>query len=587
MFTSINRLIVLSTLSFLVSACAPGFGLYQKHLAEQQIAYQKALAEQRAVVNGSSTVQTLPTPSVSQAKLAAPTEQDLKKTELQRQVKLQQEQELLIQIREGKREIPAELARKLLVGTFKGSTCDEKINIEISITEAYQNQPLWFRVNGSFRSYARSDQTNAPAVETPVTGGFYLRGGFLGLKSSSKPPPPPTSAQINEENRLREKARSEYKALENEFQTEIRKVYQNARLMSPEQRARALQEFTGKENLIRQRAENAAFQEKRRLEAKASPPAPIPPTIALKMDIARDADGRGWVGVIEGDGFGACHEVVFASDTGVTTSELPPITSELAIQRAQPKNYTTPSASTQLYWLNVAAKQGNANALYFLGKFYEERGRSAPQNYQSALKYYRDVVNKGDDARAQSALGRMYAEGLGTPTNLAEAKRWRNLADKTNSAAAKVCASPKTIDAIYQILKSAKQKEQFMAIGVALLTGIHFDSGNIKLNKVETDEVISLDKAFFCKVEGKRINPRGDASSVPDAYELTDQYGNRSVTSNAFDKTTKSAIASVAENLAKDLPYRDTFRMEPQGNHQYILTSNDPTRKDSVTLDLR
>ncbi len=68
------------------------------------------------------------------------------------------------------------------------------------------------------------------------------------------------------------------------------------------------------------------------------------------------------------------------------------------------------------------AKQGNADAQFFLGAMYDA-GRSVPQDHAEVVKWSRKAAEKGV-AEAQYNLGFMYRHGLGVPQDYAEAVRW-------------------------------------------------------------------------------------------------------------------------------------------------------------------
>lgn len=72
------------------------------------------------------------------------------------------------------------------------------------------------------------------------------------------------------------------------------------------------------------------------------------------------------------------------------------------------------------------AKQGNADAQFFLGSMYDH-GEGVPQNYAEAVRWYRLAAEQGH-AIAQHYLGAMYSFGQGVPQNYALAYMWSNLA---------------------------------------------------------------------------------------------------------------------------------------------------------------
>jgi TPR repeat protein len=69
-----------------------------------------------------------------------------------------------------------------------------------------------------------------------------------------------------------------------------------------------------------------------------------------------------------------------------------------------------------------AAANGDAQALYFLGKQYA-KGTLVPRDYAKAIEYLRQAAERGN-AFAENDLGAIYAKGLGVQQDLAEAARW-------------------------------------------------------------------------------------------------------------------------------------------------------------------
>ena len=86
-----------------------------------------------------------------------------------------------------------------------------------------------------------------------------------------------------------------------------------------------------------------------------------------------------------------------------------------------PQNY-----STAVKWFRMAAEQGDSNAQYCLGLKYSV-GHGVPQNYPEAAKWHRKSAEQGYSA-AQLSLARMYDRGNGVPQNELSAYMWSNLA---------------------------------------------------------------------------------------------------------------------------------------------------------------
>jgi TPR repeat protein len=76
--------------------------------------------------------------------------------------------------------------------------------------------------------------------------------------------------------------------------------------------------------------------------------------------------------------------------------------------------------------LRPLADQGDAQAQYNLGVFYEN-GQGVPPNDAEAVKWYHKAAEQGyGDARYN--LGAMFLKGLGVPQNYVQAHMWFNLA---------------------------------------------------------------------------------------------------------------------------------------------------------------
>ena len=77
-------------------------------------------------------------------------------------------------------------------------------------------------------------------------------------------------------------------------------------------------------------------------------------------------------------------------------------------------------------WLMLAAIAGNA----FAGPFEDAFAAYDTQDYATAYRLFRPLADSGS-ARAQTAVGIMYAKGQGVPQNNVEAVKWYRLAAPT------------------------------------------------------------------------------------------------------------------------------------------------------------
>ncbi|MDP1947860.1 MAG: hypothetical protein Q8L77_10215 [Nitrospirota bacterium] len=505
----------------------------------------------------------------------------------------EKKRELQRPIREGET-IPFPVAHQLLQGTLKGSACKGRVSVEVTLTEpsVYGVKGSFLEVLGSFRSVDRAKGSAVPVVDTQLKGLFHLNGGFLVMQSIPKPSDPLTGTAAIAEGWTRGGESAKYRALQSKYDAEWMKHVMEVAKAAPEQRERLMKESSEKLRELTAEIEQLRTQQAQRLqkqkeEADAAAAAAKAALIPLQLDVARDLEGKGWAGSFQGQGFGDCDDIVLASDRGRVTVQLPPITAQAAMRRATPDRNITPSTGSRIYWLTVALKQGDDDALFPLGQLYEQRGASAPDNYARALGYYQTAADKHGDARAQVALSRMYAEGVGTAKNPAEAQRWRQLATETYQAANEACTSKQAYVALMAVVRAEQGKVANVEGLVKGVTGIRVNSGRIVLIRSMAAEVVSLDKPFVCRVAGKRIDPSADASSVPDYFEVTHANGDITLESNAGEKAVKGLIASMTENFAKNMPYLDQFKIETLGALRYKVSSNILNPPHSEIVDLR
>ena len=72
----------------------------------------------------------------------------------------------------------------------------------------------------------------------------------------------------------------------------------------------------------------------------------------------------------------------------------------------------TQSKATAAEWYRKAADQGDADAQYKLGLFYEN-GYGVTQDKEQAMQWYKKAAEQGNES-AKSAIDRMQSSGMGT-----------------------------------------------------------------------------------------------------------------------------------------------------------------------------
>ena len=88
------------------------------------------------------------------------------------------------------------------------------------------------------------------------------------------------------------------------------------------------------------------------------------------------------------------------------------------------------------YWYRKAAEQGNMDAQFNLGRYYEDSWVvEGTHGYEEAIKWYTKAEEQGD-MRSQYHLGHLYFHGLGVKSDYKEAvKLWTKAAEQGNAKA--------------------------------------------------------------------------------------------------------------------------------------------------------
>lgn len=295
----------------------------------------------------------------------------------------------------------------------------------------------------------------------------------------------------------------------------------------------------------------------------------------FRINVARDNEGRGWVGNIGGGGFEDYSEITLVGNE--KTNYLPAITNESAFNFAK-DNIDGKDTKGRIYWLTAAKKLGKKDSIdFFIARAYENDGIYSPQSYVHALKYYLDYLEEvKDDVRAQVALARMYKEGLGTKKNPREADRFGKLAYKTNKGAADFCAAPKTVAAIRSIIDQAYNQQRVAGRIVTAFIGISMDPGSYRIIKIHPVNLISLNRTFDCQVEAARIDPKIDASTMPHyVYVSTNQWGQESYYGdNSLDRAVASVGAGILQYVLENTHMQENIHVKPKGDNNYLVYSN-------------
>jgi len=464
--------------------------------------------------------------------------------------------------------IPGLFAQAQLQGAWKGSACGNQMPIQMNLTTVGRGPmgegaaSTMAKVRGAFTASDQSKQRTARVIETGLEGTFDLTTGFLSLHAI------PRSTELTPDEWEAEQVIRSH--VENQQFAIYQQLNSNP---SASERYKLMDERQKLQNDENERRKK--FAELAAAKAAAAKAELVPFTIEL----ARDNEGKGWSGTIEGPKFQDC-EAALVSDHGLNTEKLPPITSQMILKKARSQG------DLNSYWLNLAERDAREQDFFFLAQLYERHGVGSPENYLRAFDYYKAINDKKEDARVQAALSRMYANGLGTPPNIPEAARLNALVTETHKKALAVCESPKTIELISQMAERARRKGVLLELLGSWAFGMEMDTLTTRVIKRMVGNVISIDQPFSCEIWGRRIDPRINASLTPDFYYGWDQYGNYYAEDNSFEKGLKSALGAFTQKLAQVIPVFTRVGVEPLGKQRYTLIWNDGLHRESQILDL-
>ncbi len=453
-------------------------------------------------------------------------------------------------------EIPVQFADVLLEGNWKGSACNQQMTIAIKMITRWDRGFNWRNtiqtedVRGVFRATSQSQQANARIIETGLEGKFDLKAGFLTLTSTPRPP-------TEEESGLRAQEVAEIDRLKH-------KLIVFGWRGGPE-------EYHKMETRINSLVATHNQRVHEQIDAAKAA------LVSFKIDMARSMDGSGWAGIMEGADFDGC-EIMVVSESGIRTDRLPPVTSQVALGRAQQHNYIKPSP-LQVYWLDMASKDAKEEDFLDFGMYYERQGERSPKYYSQAANYYQIVVERQGDARAQGKLAHLYENGQGIPKNLDKAQQLYRLAGETRKKDLNVCTSSATKNFASRMMAQQHETTQGLGLAAGMLTGMQMQSGNSRVIAIEAVDVATMEKRFDCRFVSKRIDPKVNADLVPDGYYIEDSLGNIRYEDNAINKAAAVMSAGVLQKLAATMPFNNWVRVEPLGKFQYQLFWKDQFNK--------
>lgn len=233
--------------------------------------------------------------------------------------------------------IPQLYGQALLHGAWAGNACNEQADIEIELATANHEAPFSLYVEpgdvvGIFRAVDHSTPSQPRIIETGLKGTFRYNEGILSMEATPRPVIP-TKEEMEEENRLRDHAAVDMKLISDELEYGSRGPWGIENVEQVEKNKKTLEELKRREAL--RRTAKAAEYAAKVAAAKAE-------LVPFQFYVARDLEGKGWAGTIDGPHFKKC-EIHLASKHGITTDKLPPITdrtakTQVALQKSRSQN---------------------------------------------------------------------------------------------------------------------------------------------------------------------------------------------------------------------------------------------------------
>ncbi|MFO0698218.1 MAG: hypothetical protein U0236_03230 [Nitrospira sp.] len=228
--------------------------------------------------------------------------------------------------------IPQMYGQALLQGMWAGSACQERVAIEIELATAKHEAPFSRYVEpadvvGTFRAVDHSAPSQSTIIETALKGSFNYQEGVLSMESTPRPLIP-TKEELEEEYRLRDNAAVDMRLASHELTYGSRGPWGVENAEQAERNRNTLEELERRE----------ASRRKAKAEEYAAKVAAVKAELVpFQLSVARDSEGKGWVGTIDGPNFTRC-EIHLVSRQGITTEKLSPITSQVVVQKSRNQN---------------------------------------------------------------------------------------------------------------------------------------------------------------------------------------------------------------------------------------------------------
>ena len=182
--------------------------------------------------------------------------------------------------------------------------------------------------------------------------------------------------------------------------------------------------------------------------------------------------------------------------------------------------------------------------------------------YDVTLKNYLFIAEKTVDVRLYWRISQMYADGLGTQKNEAEALRWRSMAGKVITQAVAVCKS-KAAPLMNHYVFAKYPNSVIDSVGIELYyhKEPELEDLGIRLHYYKEPQLINMSKAFNCSYTIK-FEHKMDLGDVIHMFHCEDDekdyFGNCETPSN--DRFVYYTITIEPEDQKNDTVYLKTYK---------------------------
>lgn len=322
---------------------------------------------------------------------------------------------------------------------------------------------------------------------------------------------------------------------------------------------------------------------------------------AFSVGLARDFEGRGWVGQLYAYNF-ECAGLVLERVDGTPSGGMPQLDARLAFAHARlatkfliedppfttasgispatqpPSFFGNPAALRAPFggtnWLILAIKLGHHEAAAALGRMYEF-GLGVPVRPELAARYYMMASEKGN-AAALEGMARLYAAGLGVDRDGVKSRQLAEQAAQLRLAAYRVCSAPKVVQAslnmFYEEAESPPAGSLIGMLGAVVNMDKKIEIGTLVIQSVKSAALVTADQPFLCNFTVRSVDTKITDMTPYRQYSVTEGDGRTYYYDNKNDIEWGQASASIQTTLANAMQLKEIVRVEPLGGNRYRLS---------------